>query len=185
MCCYNIFQVIIIMFFLMVLQNLFTFIPLILVITINITIFGFWVGFLFSCLSSVIGSTIIFLSIRYLFPNLFHASKFEQYYQRLNENGFKFVLTARILPFLPTNLINIAAGLSGIKVKQFFFATSIGNLIYGFVLASASFSFVQLFSDHPVYATIGLLLAIAIYGGFMWNKKRKKVVSFASQTTSQ
>lgn len=64
----NLTVVILIMLLLMFLQNLFTFIPLILVITINIALFGFWRGYLFSTFSSVIGSTSIFLSIRFFSP---------------------------------------------------------------------------------------------------------------------
>ena len=71
----NLTIVILIMILLMFLQNLFTFIPLILVITINIALFGFWRGYLFSTFSSVIGSTSIFLSIRYFFANLFTSEK--------------------------------------------------------------------------------------------------------------
>lgn len=76
--------VILIMMLLMFLQNLFTFIPLILVITINIALFGFWRGYFFSTFSSVIGSTLIFLSIRYFFANLFTSEKLRKYEQQIH-----------------------------------------------------------------------------------------------------
>ena len=80
---HNTFLVLLIMLTIMCLQNLFTFIPLILVITINIALFGFWKGYLYSCFCSVVGSTAIFLSIRYLFPTLFSSTKLQKYEQKI------------------------------------------------------------------------------------------------------
>ncbi len=169
---HNMILVLIIMLVIMSLQNLFTFIPLILVITINIALFGFWKGYLYSCFCSVIGSTAIFLSIRYLFPNLFSSTKLQKYEQKVEKNGFLFVLSGRILPFLPTNLINIVSGLSSMKLSHFIFATTIGNMVYGLVLASASFSVLSI-SNHNQFLLlliIGILLIIFV---IRFIKKRK------------
>lgn len=164
--------VLMIMLVIMTLQNLFTFIPLILVITINIALFGFWKGYFYSCFCSVIGSTAIFLSIRYLFPNLFSSTKLKKYEQKVEKNGFLFVLSGRILPFLPTNLINIVSGLSSMKLSHFISATTIGNMIYGFVLASASFSMLTISNHNQLLflLIIGILLIILLIHFF---KKRK------------
>ncbi|AWE09152.1 TVP38/TMEM64 family protein [Lysinibacillus sp. 2017] len=161
---HNMILVLLIMLVLMSLQNLFTFIPLILVITINIALFGFWKGYLYSCFCSVVGSTVIFLSIRYLFPNLFSSTKMQKYEQKVEKNGFLFVLSGRILPFLPTNLINIVSGLSSMKLSHFVSATTLGNMIYGLVLASASFSVLSI-SNHNQFlflVIIGILLIIFV-----------------------
>ena len=169
---HNMILVLIIMLVIMSLQNLFTFIPLILVITINIALFGFWKGYLYSCFCSVIGSTAIFLSIRYLFPNLLSSTKLQKYEQKVEKNGFLFVLSGRILPFLPTNLINIVSGLSSMKLSHFIFATTIGNMVYGLVLASASFSVLSI-SNHNQFLLlliIGILLMIFV---IRFIKKRK------------
>lgn len=169
---HNTFLVLMIMLVIMTLQNLFTFIPLIIVITINIALFGFWNGYLYSCFCSVIGSTAIFLSIRYLFPNLFSSTQLHKYEQKVQKNGFLFVLSGRILPFLPTNLINIVSGLSSMKLSHFISATTIGNLIYGFVLASASYSVLTVSNhNHLIFLLIiGLLLVILL---IRFIKKRK------------
>lgn len=170
---HNTFLVLLIMLLIMCLQNLFTFIPLILVITINISLFGFWEGYFYSCFCSVIGSTIIFLSIRYLFPNLFSATILQKYEEKIEKNGLLFVLSARILPFMPTNLINIVAGLSTIKISHFIYATTLGNMIYGFVLASASFSLITL-SGHNNYLFLLIIVAFLIVTIFRFIKKRKQ-----------
>ncbi|MGE7984239.1 TVP38/TMEM64 family protein [Solibacillus sp. NPDC093137] len=161
----NLTIVILIMILLMFLQNLFTFIPLILVITINIALFGFWRGYFFSTFSSVIGSTSIFLSIRYFFANLFSSEKLKKYEQQINQNSFLFVLSGRILPFLPTNLINIVSGLSKMKISYFISATTIGNMIYGLVLASVSYGVVSVSQQYRqlfyvIIATVAIIVAV-------------------------
>lgn len=172
---HNIFLVLLIMLVIMCLQNLFTFIPLILVITINIALFGFWKGYLYSTFCSVIGSTTIFLSIRYLFPNLFSATILQKYEQKIEKNGFLFVLSGRILPFMPTNLINIASGLSTIKISHFMLATTLGNMIYGFVLSSASFSLITLSNqNHLLFLLIIFILVIFFIVHFIKKRKQPK-----------
>lgn len=169
---HNTLNVLVIMLIIMTLQNLFTFIPLILVITINIALFGFWKGYLYSTFCSVVGSTVIFLSVRYLFPNFFSSTKLQKYEEKMKQNGFLFVLSARIMPFIPTNMINIVSGLSSIKVRHFILATTMGNIIYGFVLASASFSAITIFQQHPIM-TILVLAAIVSVVFIIQNRKKQ------------
>ncbi|MER2236874.1 MAG: TVP38/TMEM64 family protein, partial [Psychrobacillus sp.] len=54
----------------MVIQNSFTVFPLILVITINIALFGFVNGFLWSWFTSVLASIIVFYGVRYIFQSM-------------------------------------------------------------------------------------------------------------------
>lgn len=156
----NILLILLIMLVIMVMQNLFTFIPLVLVIATNITLFGFWHGYLYGCFCSVIGSTLIFLSIRYLFQDAFSNSKTKKYQERIEKNGFLFVLSGRVLPFMPTNLINIASGLSSIKTSHFVIATTVGNMIYGLVLASASFSIILATTHNRLYLLLIVLVSL-------------------------
>ncbi|MBM7567864.1 TVP38/TMEM64 family protein [Paenibacillus sacheonensis] len=164
-----------IMLVIMTLQNIFTFIPLILVITANITLFGFWRGYLFGCLCSVIGSTLVFLSIRHLFHDAFaNLKKMRQFQARIEKNGFAFVLFGRILPLMPTNLINISSGLSSIKTLHFIAATTIGNLIYGLVLSSVSFGMLSATDHHRLYLLLTVAVAAAIALFYRLNKRRLK-----------
>lgn len=172
---HNTLNVLVIMLIIMTLQNLFTFIPLILVITINIALFGFWKGYLYSTFCSIVGSTVIFLSVRYLFQNLFSSTKLQQYEEKIKQNGFLFVLSARIMPFIPTNIINIVSGLSAIKVRHFILATTIGNIIYGFVLASASYSAIAMIKQHPLMTMLVLVAIVSVVFIIQIRKKQNRV----------
>ncbi|MGN1386526.1 MAG: TVP38/TMEM64 family protein [Bacillus sp. (in: firmicutes)] len=123
------------MLLIMIIQNSFTVIPLILVITINLTLFGFWQGFLWSWFTSVVAAYIICVSVRYIFKNRVIKRFNPAHIEKMEKNGFKYVFQARVFPFVPTSLINILAGLSTIRYKSFLLATAIGNFVYFFVLA--------------------------------------------------
>jgi uncharacterized membrane protein YdjX (TVP38/TMEM64 family) len=162
------------MLVIMTLQNLFTFIPLILVITANIALFGFWKGYLYGCLCSSIGSTLIFLSIRYLFQDAFTSPKIQKVQNKIEKNGFLFVLSGRILPFMPTNLINISSALSSIKTTRFVLATTLGNMIYAFLLSSVSFSLLSAANHNRLFILPAVLVILIFVVIYRVNKKRHK-----------
>ena len=135
----NIMLILIVMFGIMLLQNLLNFIPLVLVMSANVALFGLWKGFLFSLICSVVASTIIFIIFRYLFKDFKAPSKFESYRMKLENNGFLVVLIARLIPIMPTNIINMVAGVSSIKLVHYVIATFIGNGIYALIISSALF----------------------------------------------
>lgn len=167
--------IMLIMLVIMTLQNIFTFIPLILVITANITLFGFLEGYLYGCFCSVIGSTLVFLSIRYLFRDVFAGSpKIQQFQAKIEKNGFTYVLFGRILPLMPTNLINITSGLSSIRTTHFVLATTIGNLVYGLVLSSLSFGLIAASSHNRVYIIVTVIVVLAGIYIYRLNKRRHK-----------
>lgn len=119
----------------MIIQNSFTVFPLILVITINIALFGFVNGFLWSWFTSVIASIIVFYGVRYIFQSMIIHKFNTKIIEKVDANGFTYVFQARLFPFVPTSLVNILSGLSTIRIIPFTVATAIGNLIYFFVLA--------------------------------------------------
>lgn len=172
---HNTLLVLIIMLIIMSLQNIFTFIPLILVITINIALFGFWQGYLYSSFCSVIGSTVMFLSIRYFFSTFLSSTKLQKYQQKVEKNGFMFVLTSRIFPFIPTNIINIVSGLSSMKISHFIYATTIGNMIYGFVLSSVSYGILSISNyNHFLLMITIVVIVLAVIISRVFIKKRQQ-----------
>jgi Uncharacterized conserved protein len=173
----NVALLLLIMLVIMTLQNIFTFIPLILVITANITLFGFWAGYFYGCLCSVIGSTLVFLSIRHLFHDVFARSKLQPFREKIEQSGFVFVLSGRILPFMPTNLINIASGLSSIRTSHFVLATTIGNMIYGLVLSSVSFSVLSAAGHNRLYLLLVVFVAVLATVLYKLNKRRTRLSS--------
>ena len=168
----NTWRMLAMMLLLMLIQNVFTFIPFVLIVTMNIALFGFWLGYLYSVVCSVIGSTLIFIAIRHLFSASVSTKRWATYQQQVEKNGFFFVFSGRILPFMPTNLINIVSALSSMKVGSFIVATLLGNLIYAFVLSSASFGVLASLDNTALLIPFALLLLV---GYFFFRRYRKKV----------
>lgn len=151
------------MLMIMIIQNSFTVIPLLLVITINITIFGFVKGFLWSWITSILAAIIIFMTVRYLFSNYFSSKISSVQLEKIENNGVSYVLIARIFPFIPTSLINIIGGLSTISLRKFIIGTAVGNFIYFFILALIPAGLLLSGINAYVIAAIIILFVAASY----------------------
>lgn len=156
---------------LMIIQNLFTIIPLILLISVNVTVFGFSEGYIWSWFTSIIGGMVSFLAARYWFQQFFTKWVRADYQQKLEKNGFMVVFIGRIFPFIPTSVVNIAAGLSSITWKPFVYGTLLGNMIYFFVLALIPLGIMSVNSKSYVY---GGVIAAALGGVYTWRRFQKK-----------
>jgi len=157
----------------MIIQNTFTVIPLILVITVNYVLFGFLNGFLWSWFTSIIGSAIIFLGTRYLFQDWVMKKVDPTLLAKIEKNGFLFVFQARIIPFIPTSLINILGGISSISFKSFIMATVWGNLLYFFFLNLIPTGLLNVPLNEYFLEGIILLIIVLIFIFKIRGKKKK------------
>ncbi|WP_071394923.1 TVP38/TMEM64 family protein [Bacillus tuaregi] len=155
----------------MIIQNTFTIIPLILIITINYTVFGFMNGFLWSWLSSIAGAALMFFGSRYLFQDWVLPRINKEFIDKIEKKGFLFVFQARIMPFIPTSLINILGGISSIRFNSFITATIFGNFIYFFILTLIP---AGLMNSQINEFLIEAFILIAIILMILYKRKRKK-----------
>lgn len=159
-------------FVIILIQNALTVIPLLLVLTKNIALFGFVYGLILSWFFSIIAAAIVFVCIRYLFKDFFAGKISEKTKVKIEENGFMYVLAARVLLVLPTSIINLVAAVSSIKFKDFILATSIGNLIYFSVLSLIPLGFLKGSFD-LYFILIGIAIAVVVYIFYRKHKKKK------------
>ncbi|MFV8828943.1 TVP38/TMEM64 family protein [Alkalihalobacterium sp. APHAB7] len=155
----NITLLLIVTLVLMIIQNAFTIIPLILLISFNMVLFGFFYGVIWSWLTSVFAAGVIFLGARYIFQHRLVDKLNTNFKDKIESNGLLYVFIGRVFPFVPTSLVNIASGVSSIHLKHFLVATACGNLIYFFLLGLLPMSLMKLGLN---YYTIGLLLLVII-----------------------
>ncbi|MCK1994131.1 TVP38/TMEM64 family protein [Peribacillus muralis] len=160
----------IVTFVLMFVQNSFTIIPLILLLTINVAIFGFLYGYLWSWLTSVAASGLIFYAARNWFQELLSKKLGKKWKDNVEEHGFMYVFTGRIFPLIPTSLINLAAGVSSVTFKDFLLATALGNLIYFFFLSLIPYGLLTVEMNQYSLAALALLFLLL----FMIYKRVKK-----------
>lgn len=128
-------------------------------------------GFLFGTLLATIyvnigatsGATLAFLAARYLFRETVErrfGKRLESIQQGFTQNAFSFLLTLRLIPLFPFFLINLASGLTRIRLETYVLATAIGILPASLVYSNAG---KQLGTIHSVkdIASPGVL------GGFL------------------
>ncbi len=154
----EIFSILFITLVLMLIQNLFTLIPIVGIIVINIALFGFVNGYLWSLASSMIGGLVAFIVFRYWFQSLLIHKVKKEHLEKLEQNGFIFVLLLRIIPFIPSSLINLTGGVSSIRIAPFLTATFIGNALYLLLLSFIANGLLS--AKIEGYLLVALLLAL-------------------------
>lgn len=116
----NLLLTFVVTFVLMIVQNSFTIIPLILLLTINVAIFGFIYGYLWSWVTSVVASGFIFYATRNWFQAPLLKKMGPKWKESVVEHGFMYVFTGRIFPLIPTSLINLAKRSQFCNLQGFF-----------------------------------------------------------------
>ncbi|WNF35030.1 VTT domain-containing protein [Bacillaceae bacterium IKA-2] len=170
----NIVSILFITLVMMVLQNSFTIIPLILLITLNIMLFGFIYGILWSWMTSIIAAVIVFISVRYFFQDLLLKRINEAFKEKIEKNGLLFVFIGRIFPFMPTSMVNIIAGVSSIQFIHFLIATSVGNLLFFSLLGLIPLGIVTLEVDYYILGIFSFIIILAYYLYKYYFKKNPK-----------
>lgn len=106
-------------------------------------IFGTVLGTFYAIIAATVGATVAFLVTRYLLRDVVltrFGSTLEGMNRELEERGFNYLLFLRLVPLFPFFLINLAAGLTRLPLRTFFFATMLGIIPGGFVYANAGAS---------------------------------------------
>lgn len=170
----NLFYTLFITFIIMIFQNSFTIIPLILVISINITLFDFVYGFLWSWFTSIVSAMIVFMGIRYGFQDFVMKKMNPKMIKKGEDMGLWYVLQGRVIPFIPTSIINISAGLSSIRFKHFFIGTAVGNFIYFFMLSLIPAGLLSGKMDELSLGIIALLSMMTFYFFKKYSNKEKQ-----------
>jgi uncharacterized membrane protein YdjX (TVP38/TMEM64 family) len=103
-------------------------------------LFGSVLGTFFVNIGATSGALLAMFSARYLFRDIVErrwGGRLEPIQRGFAENAFRFLLTIRLIPLFPFFLVNLACGLTRIRVGAFLLATSIGILPASFIFANA------------------------------------------------
>lgn len=157
---------IIIPFLLALIESFIPALPLIGIVTINISAHGLFTGFLSSYLGNLIGSFIVFLFFRMIIKprfldKFYHGTRLLKMLHWVeNQNPFLlFILSC--LAFTPSAFINMSFGLSGYKKRQFFISIALGKFIMILSLSLFGHSLVQAQSQ-PIFILLSLLIIVSI-----------------------
>lgn len=103
-------------------------------------IFGLWLGTLVVSFASAIGASLAFLSSRYLLRDWVKARfgrRVAVIDRGIEQDGAFYLLTLRLIPAFPFFLINLAMGLTAMRLPVFYLVSQIGMLLGTLVYVNA------------------------------------------------
>ncbi len=167
---------------LIILESILPMLPLSVFITLNMVSFGSFFGFIISWLSTIVGCMLSFILFRHFFQK-----KLERFIKRRDQqklsNIMKIVSHIRFsnlviliaIPFSPAFFINIAAGLSKIKIEKFFMAIIIGKIVMVYFWGYIGTTLLESLTDITILFKIAGLLVFAFFiSKFVENKLKVK-----------
>ena len=117
-------------------------VPSVFITAANILFFGFWNGMFISFLGEAMGAGISFLLYRRGFKKavekkLDRYAKIKKLIDATGTEAFYLVLSLRLIPFVPSGLITLAAAVGKISFLTFIIASSLAKLPALFIEAYA------------------------------------------------
>lgn len=142
--------------------------PLLVIITFNISVYGPVMGFIYSWIGTTLGAIIMFSFYRFIFGRYLlkwfgHHPKVQKAMAWVSNQptATLFIITA--IPFTPSSAINLAYGLSEYKKRSFFKTTILAKLVMVLSMTLFGTTFKKAF-ENPLYIVVTIvLLAILIY----------------------
>lgn len=114
--------------------------PTIAIVGLNGAVYGLWLGFLYSWIGLVAGCVTTFLIIRKIASHrLLHRwaqrPKVAKSMTWVRQSGFSYVFLLSIFPVGPFVVINMAAGLAGMRFRSYLLALCAGKAIMVFAVS--------------------------------------------------
>jgi uncharacterized membrane protein YdjX (TVP38/TMEM64 family) len=137
-------------------------------------LFGAALGTPVAICAATLGATCAFLIARVLGRRSYRAvagKRLLDWTARIESRGFLSVLYARIAPLMPFTLTSYAAGMTGIRLRDFALATALGASPRAFAWAALGGSLGD-YSSPQALAAIGVLVAMGIGGAaLVWRTR--------------
>ena len=133
-----------------ILETFFPFLPLVFFVTLNVIVFGFFPGYLYSYIGNTAGSILLFFIVRYIRKNKLqdffkNHDKFTEFQSKLQNKDFSILFVLFSFPFTPSFLVTGLAALSDFKFPHFLVSLLLGKLIMVFSLAFIGFNISSFF----------------------------------------
>lgn len=163
-------------FLLTLFVNALGFPPAIIFSTANTLIFGIFWGIVISVAAETVGVTISFLLFRFFFRDIakknIAKSKFLSSVDRYSsKKGFVVMLIARMVPYLPSGLLNAVGALSSLSLRDYFLASLIGKFPSTGIEAIIGHDAITRQED-PTRIIFTVIFAIVLIIGALWYERK-------------
>ncbi|MEC1750123.1 TVP38/TMEM64 family protein [Bacillus mojavensis] len=150
----------------------FPIVPFAIIAALNGAVFGIANGVWITLAGSMLGTILLFFLARYSFRDWARKKikaypAIKGYEASFDKNAFTAVLLGRLIPVIPSLVMNVVCGLSSVRWHVFFVASLIGKIpnILVVTIAGANFSSNKLLS-FSIYGAYVLILMLVIYKKF-------------------
>ncbi|AIQ21027.1 TVP38/TMEM64 family protein [Paenibacillus sp. FSL L8-0470] len=114
--------------------------PTIAIVGLNGAVYGLWLGFLYSWIGLVAGCVTTFMIIRKIASHRYlrkwaQRPKVARSMTWVRQSGFSYVFLLSIFPVGPFVVINMAAGLAGMRLRSYLLALCAGKAIMVFAVS--------------------------------------------------
>ena len=137
-------------------------------------LFGLFWGAVIASFASTIGTTLAFLTARYLLRDLVQAhfgDKLKAINEGMAKDGAFYLFSLRLIPLFPFFLVNLLVGLTPISTRRYYWVSQIGMLAGTVVYVNAGTQLAKI-SGLADIASPGLLFSFALLGIFPLLVKR-------------
>ena len=131
-------------------------------------IFGSALGTLIVNIGATSGATVAFLVARFILrdwvENKF-SDKLEPINKGISENAISYLLFLRLVPLFPFFLVNLASGVTQVRLSIYFLSTMIGIMPGSFIYANAGSNLarIETVSDIVSPGVLGALVLLGIF----------------------
>ncbi|WP_339389629.1 VTT domain-containing protein [Nitrosovibrio sp. Nv4] len=155
--------------------------PLTVLIVVCVLVFGPWQGFLYSMLGALLSAVSTYGLGHLLGRNTvrrFAGKKLHELNKRLARRGLMTIIVVRIIPFAPFSVINMIAGASKIRFRDFVIGSAIGMLpgIVGISLFTDRLAATIQEPDLPAFAILVAVVGVIIVAGWTfwrWEERHR------------
>ncbi|MCR4685987.1 MAG: VTT domain-containing protein [Lachnospiraceae bacterium] len=155
--------------------------PLVLIVTLNVAVYGGIKGFLYSWIGNVIGSVIVFYFFRIVVKKI--ALKSEGRFQRIHRlrvwvAGISpaVLFMIAVMPFTPSSVLNIAFGTADYNDRKYVITISLAKSVMILLLSLFGVSFVDAFSKPVMFIpAIGIIVLTYVLSKMVKEKYMKGI----------
>ncbi|SEO56173.1 VTT domain-containing protein [Nitrosovibrio sp. Nv6] len=155
--------------------------PLTVLIVVCVLVFGPWQGFLYSMLGALLSAMSTYGLGHLLGRNTvrrFAGKKLHELNRRLARRGLMTIIVVRIIPFAPFSVINMIAGASKIRFRDFVIGSALGMLpgIVGMSLFTDRLAATIQEPDLPAFAILVAVVGVIIVSGWTfwrWEERHR------------
>ena len=163
-------------FLLTLFVNALGFPPAIVFSTANTLIFGIFWGIVLSVAAETVGVTISFLLLRFFFRDsakkLIRKHKFLRSVDKYSsKKGFKVMLIARMVPYIPSGVLNAVGALSSLSLSDYFLSALIGKFPSTGIEAIIGHDTIMQ-QDSNTRIIVVVIFAIILIVGALWYERK-------------